>query len=169
MPRDTNRPNEELMAVCGQCVPAASQYRVIPAKITVSLSPWVETNRKTPITINETHDKNHRLPRSDKQYEGFMALRDRVLLRDARVCQYCGLTGQMIDKINRFKKFDVEENWVCCCKQCRDVALHLHAETRGQKRDMILERRGIELKTTEWTDRKANHQMRRRWDRDRNG
>lgn len=163
MPVDTNRPHEGLMAVCGQCKPRAMQYRVIPLDaVEVMLSPWQEVNRKLPVASPPVP----RIPvLVDPQKQAFLDLRKRVIARDHGICQYCGLHGMLIDKVNRFKKFDIEHNWVCCCGECRPYAMRLSEDTVGDKRDMILHERGLTLSEVTFVDRAVplRRHMKRKW------
>lgn len=52
------------------------------------------------------------------------ALRNAVLLRDGKLCQYCGNRGTQADHVRPRKSGgpDSPDNLVCCCPRCNQLA-----------------------------------------------
>lgn len=149
MPRNTDRPFDDLVAVCGYCSPQAGSYRVLPDHIVGPLAThaWVRDEQAVNDPLRKKRPENPLRP-VDERKRAFLDLREDILGRDNEVCQYCGQHGNRVDKINGFRPFADRENWVCVCVRCSAAAAGLSAPTLRQKRMMVLEARGVEPVTS---------------------
>ena len=119
MPRNTDRPFEDLVPVCGLCKPTAANYRVLPEDGTlITVSPWQTAMMKLPAAPLPTPRRVTGLSRPETpERAAFMALRDEVLKRDRHICQYCDLHGNLVNRIDPFKPGTLA-NMVTCCRAC---------------------------------------------------
>lgn len=73
-------------------------------------------------------------------------LRQRVLLRDRHVCQYCGATGHQADHIIPRGRGgpDLLDNLVCACRDCNRTSGGLAFPSFGAKKAWIRKTRKVE-------------------------
>lgn len=147
MPKNTDAPFDDLVAVCGYCRPHAMTRRVLPEKVVDGPAIWTRTDAQVNDPMRQRKQANPLRPVNERK-QAFLDLRDRILARDKEVCQYCFQHGNRVDKINAFKSFSDEENWVCACPRCSAASAGITAYTIRAKRAMIMEARGVEPVTS---------------------
>lgn len=142
MPRNTDAPFDDLVAVCGYCRPHAMTRRVLPEQVVDGPAIWTRSEAQVNDPMRQRAPRNPLRPVSPER-ESFLALRARVLARDGGTCQYCGQHGDRIDKINAFQPWTEEANWVCACRGCFSAAIGQSAHDLATKRGMVLDARGL--------------------------
>jgi hypothetical protein len=160
MPRNTDAPYDDLVPVCGYCRPHAMTRKHLPERVVDGEAFWVRSEAMVNDPLRRRD--NPLRPAVDARKQAFLDLRDRVLARDKRTCQYCGLAGNRLDKINNFRPFTDEPNWVCVCPRCAAAAAGLNGVTLREKRMRVVEARGIDPHTSVITPSMAERLRRRR-------
>lgn len=164
MPRNTDRPYDDFVAVCGQCKPNAMTRRLLtPSDETFTLSPWAVANSQMPPmpqALSNVHVGF--LPSGDPRKDAFMRQRARILTRDDGRCRYCGLFAKLIDRVDKSK--DDDENFVAVCGTCHRFARTRSFPTFEEKRDWIMNsRKAQERQNTPKT--KHPYNQKRQWRR----
>lgn len=143
MPRNTDHPYRDLLAVCGQCKPNAMTRRVLEEEdASFSLSPWAVaggTMPPEPVPLPPT--RLGHLTTGDDRADAFAALRALVLARDHFACAYCDVYAPLVDRALPGPL--TPANAVAVCRACLRVARGTTFVSVAEKRAWVQDRRGL--------------------------